>query len=84
MIMIFMYQKDFYILKAAFWFESQILVMCTTGRECIELSLYALFIGERGYDLLHDDSFTARFKEEMAVNIPHFQYFKAIYDNNAM
>ncbi len=70
MIMIFMYQKDFYILKAAFWFESQILVMFTTGSGRTALSLYAPFIGKSGYDLLHDDPFTARFKEETGGKYP--------------
>ncbi len=69
MIMIFMYPKDFYILKAVFWFESQILAMFTTGSGRTELSLYARFIGKSGHDLLCDDPFTARFKEETAVNI---------------
>ncbi len=63
-----MYQKDFYALKAVFWFEFQVLAMLTRGNRRTELSLYVVFTGKACITYYAMTSFTVRFKEETAVN----------------
>ncbi len=60
--MIFMYQKNFYALKAAFCFESQ-------RQEVAELSYrYIPYLSEKaGMTYCATTSFTAYFKEKTAV-----------------
>ncbi|AWK43349.1 hypothetical protein A4R40_18540 [Photorhabdus laumondii subsp. laumondii] len=67
-IMIFMYQKDFYALKAVFLFESQILAMFTRRNRRTELSLYAVFTGKSEHDQHTMIFFTTRLRKDGAIN----------------